>query len=187
MGSEGKMREIKFRGKREDNKQWVYGSLGIHNAYDLNDGTHKPEPLRMFITEQDLTWVSKPDDKCWRHLFYKVDPATVGQLTGLKDKNGIEVFEGDILNVDKCYSGTFTPVVVEFVEGGFEGRLRHDHCLRLVPLLPVPVAEPHVDELRAADAARVGRGPRRQHRHVAEVNEQLVIGQLAQLHHLTPV
>ena len=81
------MREIKFRGKRLDNGEWLYGSLVILNG-------------RYFIF-----------DDANRH---EVDPTTVGEFTGLKDKNGKEMYEGDILTDEFESIG-----VVEWRDGAF--------------------------------------------------------------------
>lgn len=85
-------RQIKFRGKRVDNGEWIVGDL-LHIAggcliYFGSDTD---------TTEPDIEKINPVAIEFFKDEIAVVDPDTVGQFVGVTDKNGVAVYEGDLV------------------------------------------------------------------------------------------
>lgn len=108
------MREIFFRGKRKDNGEWVYGY-------------YAHIPCGRFKREEHLIQTIKKDGTIG--MIYDVIPDTVDQYTGLIDKTGQKIFEGDIVLYDN------SRFFVKYTEGFAAFSLRDAFNMKYTPAL----------------------------------------------------
>ena len=108
------MREILFRGKWKNSGEWVYGNLFNPDKVDT--------PTQICIG----TYIAR--------TCYEIDPETVCQFTGLYDKNGRKIFEGDIVEGNSEYFTYTHPYGKVVYDGGqylisFDDVLEDIECL----------------------------------------------------------
>ena len=108
------MREIKFRAKAKDSKQWVYGFYYEQPA-PIHCFGKQDEPTGYIITKKPYTLTDW--DMPIPMVAIEVDRNTLGQSTSYRDRTEKRIYEGDILKKENCWT-----IVIEHCKNSFKVR-----------------------------------------------------------------
>ena len=107
------MKEIKFRGKRKDNGMWVYG------YYFEAPLTHETGECASYLCGGRRFLISQ------NGVTFDVLPETVGQYSTVKDEDGMEIYEGDVVERPDCWP--IRTGIVVFKDGKFVGNFLEEY------------------------------------------------------------
>lgn len=96
------MREILFRGKSQHSNEWLYGSLLL-----TDDNKNNCFGTGIIRQRHQIVHYNAGDWNMGQWVAEDIYQASIGQYTGLKDKNGIKIFEGDIIEFKDSFEDIF--------------------------------------------------------------------------------